>query len=76
MTEHDNPEDMTDEELAEEYKSYFLQMENDLPRFWDEETYFRKLKGEIESREHLEVMQSVRIIDTTEEDNRESVLAD
>lgn len=68
MSKRPEPSEMSDEDLAEDYKSYFLQMENDLPRFTDEPRYFMNLAFEVESREYLEVLKSVRVIDNDSEE--------
>jgi len=59
---YENPEDMSDEDLADEYKSFYLQIENDLPRFTDEGRRFMELSAEVARREHLEVLESVRVL--------------
>jgi len=59
---YEDVEEMSDEELAEEYKSFFLQMENGLPRFLDEEKRMRQLSKEVNERDNIEVLKSVRVL--------------
>jgi len=68
MSEYTPAEELSDEELAEEYKSYFLQIDNHLPRFTDEPRRLINLANEVASRENLEVLSSVRVIDNEEEE--------
>lgn len=61
-------EEMSDEELAENYKSYMLQIQNDLPYLLDDIHRLRELRKEMNERTHLEVLESVRVINRETEE--------
>lgn len=68
MSERPEPSEMSDEDLAEEYKSYYLQIQNDLPYGTDEVRYLRLLRNEVSDRDSMEVLESVRVLDSETEE--------
>lgn len=68
MNERPEPSEMSDKDLAEEYKSYYLQVQNDFPYGNDEVRYLRLLRKEVADRDSINVLESVRVLDSETEE--------